>query len=150
MGRYTQSIASTAIVASTTRTMIQLVTSANEQAIVVEFGICFDGSTATTPIEVRLARQTTAGTSSAGTPVKWDPADATTPQTTTLTGFSSTEPTTTDILGRWFVAANNGLFVMQYPLGREPKIALSGRLGLITVSPASVTPNCLAYMVYEE
>jgi hypothetical protein len=147
--RYVQTQSAIATAAAATKTIIQLVTAATAQLYVVEFGVSFDGATATAPVRVDMLRQTTAGTSVAGTPVKWSPDDPTTPLTATLITFTA-EPTASDVLSSWYIPANNGLFVIQYPLGREPKVAVSTRIGWRVVTPAGVNPNCTMYAVWEE
>jgi hypothetical protein len=42
----------------------------------------------------------------------------------------------------------NGLFVVQYPLGKEPVVAASRGFGLRVTAPAIV--NCLPYINFSE
>lgn len=128
-----------------------LINPATYSFVIMEFGIGFDGSTATAPIQVMLYRVNTIGTpaGTAATVQKFDPNAATT-ATTCLTNLT-TEATSIDVLAAWPVAANNGMFVMQYPLGREPDAAAAGaRLGLLVKTPASVSPNATSYVLWQE
>lgn len=118
----------------------------------IEFGVGFDGSTATTPIQVMLYRTTTLGTPAGSAPTinKIDPNSQASGMTSALTNLT-TEATAIDVLQAWPVAANNGLFVIQYPLGREPfGVAAGARIGLLAKTPASVSPNATSYVMWEE
>lgn len=138
------------------KTLVQLVTASTTPATIVEVGIGFDGTSASAvPIEVRLQRQTSAGTTGTGggagqiNKVSYPsstPANLTT-STIGPAGAWTTEPTASDILASWKVPATSGM-VIQYPLGREPTMDVSTRLGLVTVSAASV--NAWWYITYEE
>jgi hypothetical protein len=76
-----------------------------------------------------------------------DAAAATTTGLTVLT----TEPTAVEVLADWFIQPFGGLFDVQYPLQREPLSAAAGqRIGLRYVTPAAVTPNCRAYVWFDE
>lgn len=137
-----------ALAAATAETVVQLTGAAGVKAKLVEWGISFDGTSATAaPVVVRLLRQTTAGTASAATEVKWDP-DAPTANVTSFHSFSA-EPTAGEVLATYNVHPQTGI-VVQYPYGREPTIdnATSSRLGLEVTAPAIV--NATAYIVWEE
>lgn len=151
MGLYIALPANILLTANSTQTLLQITAGSANQFKLIEFGISFDGSTASAPIEVDLLRQTSAGTGgSSVTPKQWgDPSDGT-PNATALKGTFSGEPTSGDFAGIWRVANNNGLFAMQYPLGREPRVGPSGRIALRTTTPAGIAPNCLLYMVWDE
>lgn len=138
------------------KTLLQLVTASTTPATIIEWGISFDGtSSSAVPIEVRLQRQTTAGTTGAGggagqinkvgTPASL-PAANTTSQIGPA-GTWTTEPTASDILGTWKVPPTSGI-VLQYPLGREITLDVSTRLAIVTVSAA--TANAWPYIVFEE
>lgn len=150
MGLYSAVVENQAIASSTAETILQLVGPSTSRLRIVEFGISFDGTTAANaPVDVQLLRQTTAGTASttAQVPVKMDPADPAPAATFNYT--YTAEPTAGDVLGSWQLTPNGGLFVMQYPLGREPVMAASGRVGL-KVTPGAFTLNATAYLVFEE
>jgi hypothetical protein len=56
-----------------------------------------------------------------------------------------------EVLADWFIQPFGGLFDVQYPLQREPLSAAAGqRIGLRYVTPAAVTPNCRAYVWFDE
>jgi hypothetical protein len=133
--------------ASAAETMWQLLAPSDADVKLIEFGISFDGVTASAvPVDVDLLRQSTAGTASGATEVEWrttGPA-ARVAATTVFTA----EPTAADILASWQVTPNGGLLVVQYPLGREPVIVASERLAL-RVTPAAAV-NITAYAVWEE
>lgn len=132
-----------------TRTLLQLVASSTGFATIMEWGVSFDNTNASlAPIAVYLQRQTSAGTSSAGTVQKLAPG-APTAQTTVLRNFSSTDPTAGDLLGAWNVNPTSGI-VIQYPLGREPVMDVSTRLALVTVGVTANISNATAYITWEE
>jgi hypothetical protein len=137
--------------ASTTRTIVQLLSSTQPLRI-KELGVSFDGTDASlTPIKVDLVRQTSGGTASTtgGVPLEQQEIGPTS-LTTYRAGFSSTEPTTTDVIRSWYVTPAGGLFVMQFPLGDEPVVGSSGRIALRCITGSSTTPNVAAYIVFDE
>ena len=135
-----------ALAAGAVQTLVQFVAPATSRLRVVELSISFDGATATAvPVDVDLLRQTTAGTASAGTVVKWDEADPA-PSPTAQVAFTA-EPTAGDVLASWDVPAYGGLLVVQYGDGREPVVAASGRVALRANAAAAV--NATGYVVVE-
>lgn len=118
-----------ALAAATEKTILQIVTGATQLVVVTAFRVAFDGVTAgNEPVLVKIARQTTAGTMSARTPVKiraGGPAVATTAQHT-----ATVEPTTTDILREYKVHPQSGLEVT-FDLTDEIEMDASTRLGFL-------------------
>lgn len=136
------------LAAATAETVLQLRGGTNTKARLVEWGVSFDGVSATEqPVQVRLLRQTTDGTGTGANERLWDLDDP----TPGVVGFHSftAEPTAGDVLAHYNVHPQAGL-VMQYPLGREPIIdnAATSRLAIECTAPAAV--NVAAYMVWEE
>jgi hypothetical protein len=142
------------------KTMIQLATNTTTPAIrFVEWWVEFDGSTAATPIKVELVRHTggpqTTLTAYAATDIAKvnDPnAPASSIQLgTALSGFSNTTtevtPTTAVSLETHFVPPTSGIYV-QFPLGREPEVAVSTFARIRTTAGAAV--NCYAGLMWEE
>lgn len=137
-----------ALSASATKTLVQLVTGSTRRARIIELGISFDGITAATPVKCDLLLQTSAGTMSAFTPVTElsdGPAAIATAQVN-----ATAEPTAGSIMRSWYVTPFSGLFVVQFPLGREPTLGVSARIGLRAITATGVTPNASAYVVFEE
>lgn len=137
-----------ALAAATAETVLQLIGHASCKAKIVEWGVSFDGTSATAePVRVRLLRQTTAGTATAASEVAWDPDNP----TASCAGFHSftAEPTSGDVLVDLDVHPQAGIIV-QYPLGREPVIdnSTASRMGLVLTAPAIV--NAAAWLVWEE
>ncbi len=86
------------LTASATETLVQVVAATNHQVKIKKWEVSFAGVTVTDePIEVQLTRQSSAGTSSALTPVKWHDSDGDTIDATGRQDFTA-EPTTGDIL----------------------------------------------------
>jgi hypothetical protein len=139
---------STALTAATARTLVQLVTPATARAKWVDFAISFDGATSTAvPVLVEVLLQTTAGTATTGVA----PVAINAQQPAALCTYSHTvtvEPTASTILFRTFVHPQGGMFTFQWPLGREPVMAVSTRMGIRATAPAGV--NCAGWLTHEE
>lgn len=140
-----------ALAASASETLVQLRGATVVKAKIVEISVSFDATTADwEPVRIDLLRQTTDGTGTGATEVPLDP-DYPTANCTAFHSFTA-EPTAGDILFSWEVHPQGGLLVVQYPLGREPTLdnLTTSRIGLRATTPSGVTPNALAYMVWEE
>ena len=140
-------IAEQALATATQETVLQLVAAANHRVKLLKWGVFFDGtSVSAEPVQVTLERQSTAGTSSANTPVKVDDSLAETLQTTARDVFT-VEPTSGDVLGVFEVHPQSG-YAELLPLGQEIIIGGGDRLGIRCTAPAGV--NCRAFMMFEE
>jgi len=144
-----QAIATTAeiaLTAATAKTVLQIVAAANHKVRVVGWGVFFDGiASAAEPVQVRLLRQTTAGTMSANTPKKIG-TDAETLQTTAQ-DTATAEPTAGDVLDVVEIHPQSGYEKILSP-GREIKLPGGGRLGIECTAPAGV--NVRAKIEFEE
>jgi len=143
------------------KTMIQLATNTTTPSLrFVEYWVEFDGSTAATPIKVELLRHTSAPQTTLTAYVTADIARVNDPNAptssiqlgTALSGFSNTTtevtPTGTPVsLETHFVPPTSGIYV-QFPLGREPEVAVSTFARVRTVAGAAV--NCYAGLMWEE
>lgn len=137
-----------ALAAATAETVVQLRGATAVKARIVEWGISFDGTSATAaPVQVRLLRQSTDGTATGAVEAKWDP-DSPAANCTAFHSFTA-EPTAGDVLAHYEVHPQAGL-IIQYPLGREPTLddATTSRIAVEANAPAVV--NCAAYIVWEE
>lgn len=137
-----------ALAAATAETVLQLRGVTTTKAKIIEWGVFFDGVSATEqPVRVRVIRQTTDGTASAATEAEWDEDG---PEAL-VTGFHSftAEPTVGEVLADYNVHPQAGI-AMQYPLGREIVLsaATTSRIGIECTAPAIV--NVAAYLVWEE
>ncbi len=138
--------AEVALTAATAKTVIQVVAAANHKIKILEWGVYFDGTSVTgEPVQVRLLRQTTAGTMSALTPVKRS-TDSETLQTTAQ-HTATVEPTAGDVLEVKEVHPQTG-YEKIFPMGQEIKVAGAGRIGIECTAPAGV--NVRAQIVFEE
>lgn len=145
---YTVTTVNNPLAAATLETLIQLVTAATQRARLIEFGVMFDGIVSTNePVDVRLLRQTTAGTASAGTV---NPNDAQAPAALTTAQITVTaEPTPSSVLGAWMVHPQGGMLIVKYDLWAEaPVMNVSTRLALDATAAAVV--NATAYMKFVE
>lgn len=142
------------------RTMLQLATNATATTIdVVEWWAEYNGTAANTPITTELIRHTggaqttlTAYGAADITKVNDFNAPASTLQLgTALSGFSNTTtevtPTTVTNFSTHFVPPTSGIYI-QYPLGREPEVAISQFLRVRVTAGASV--NCYAGVSWAE
>jgi hypothetical protein len=120
----------TAFAATTgAKTVLNVIAGANQPVSIFEWGISFDGVTASAvPATVELCQSTQAGT---GTPGGSPPAivqvggRSITIQATSQHNYTA-EPTTLTALESIYVPQYNGVYVKQYPLGLEPDTDLSG------------------------
>lgn len=136
------------------KTALMVIAGANSGLVVVEFGISFDGVTASAvPALVELVSSTQAG---AGTPTGTPTVTQVRGRVTggeppTASGRYSAEPTVLVRHKAWYVTPNNGILVMQFPLGREPETDDSGgsikAYGIRVNVSANV--NVMAYMETE-
>ncbi len=143
------------LVAATAKTVLNVISGADSPAFVVEFGISLDGVTASALpvlVEMCFSTQATAGTvrtSPVGVQIRGYPAY------TSASAFGegyTAEPTVLTIVKQWLVDPNKGLFVVQFPLGREPQgvitAATSGKgIAFRCTAPAAV--NARAYVEIE-
>lgn len=137
--RFRASSGEEALGAATAETVLQLVAAANHRAKVTELSVTFKGVLATdTPVNVKVLRQTGAGTSSANTPVKDDDSDDETLQTTARDSFTA-EPATDDaVLDEFLVHPQTGIKIF-YPLGQELIIKGGNRVGVKCNAPQAQT-----------
>lgn len=150
MAQHIARVSGVAAASAAAKTMVQVVAGATKRVLVKSFEVSFDGADSTkTPILVDLIRQTTAGTSSALTTVKHDEASEAVIGSALQT-FTA-EPTAGDVLASVYLSPAGGIYSYQFPLGDEPIVAVSGRIGLRTTTVAgSGTPNCTAWIKFLE
>lgn len=141
---------------TTVKTLLQIATPSTEDMKIVEWGISFDGSTSATPVLVELIDTNVAATVTAyvaADVIKLNaPNDAASLITlgTTASGYNaSAEGTITAArsLDTQLIAPSSSYF-KQYPLGREPAVAVSRFLRVRVTAPATV--NAVAYVTWEE
>lgn len=125
---------------------------------VVEWGISFDGSAAATPIKVELLQTGTVfGTVTASVDAdvfKFDPQSAVASVAgltlgTSATGYTASAEGTivaSRVYDVQFVAPTNQ-YVKQFPLGREPVLAIGDALRIRVTAPAAV--NAICYLTVE-
>lgn len=135
-----------ALSAATAKTVIQIVAPTNQRLHVKRWGIYFDGVSSTAePVQVRLLRQTTAGTMSSLTPVMLS-AGSETIQTTAL-HTATVEPTAGNVLDIAEVHPQSGYEVV-IPFDQVIEVAGGTRLGIEVTAPAAV--NCRAKIIFTE
>lgn len=147
---------------SAPKTLIQLATSATTPIRVCEWGISFDGTTVLTPLKCELiatgavgATVTTAYTATGL--IKYNDPNAPASNITTGSNASATSGfnasaegtiTATRPLDVAYVSPT-GFYVHQFPLGREPEVAISNFLR-VRVTDSGTAINAYAYVIWEE
>lgn len=136
------------------KSLLQVATPSTTDIVVVEWGISFDGSSATTPIKVELLQTDVAATSGTSlTPTIWGDPNA--PASLCVGGTGSTcfspsaEGSITAV--RMFdvqLIAPTNQYVKQFPLGREPQMPISKFLRVRVT--AGTTVNAYCYIIWEE
>lgn len=148
-GYTVETTADVALTAATKKSILSVISGANSITRVVEFGVSFDGTSATAePVTVELegSTQATAGTVTSHTPVQIRGATRTT-QATAGRNYTA-QPTVLTAWKRWLVHPQTGI-EMQFPLGREPEqIVTADAIVLSCTAPATV--NAQGYIEYEE
>lgn len=138
--------AEVALTAATAKTVVQVSAPSNQRVKLLGWGLFFDGtSSSAEPVQVRLLRQTTAGTMSSLTPAKLNTHSETLQSSASHT--ATAEPTAGDVLDVAEVHPQGG-FEKIYPEGKEPRIAGGGRIGIECTAPAGV--NVRAKLICEE
>jgi hypothetical protein len=147
---YKTTIGSQPVAAGTEETLIQIVTGTTRKVKILGWSVWCDGVTSTAvPGVVRLVRQTTAGTSSAGTN---DPVDPDMPAaiSTSLISFSGTMPTEGNNIERKFIHPQGGGYEKTWDITdpTAPVLDISSRVGISVNFAAAV--NCLAEITWSE
>ncbi len=150
MAHFSINVTGEAIAASTVETVLQVVASATKPVRLSRWGISFNGvDAADQPVRVELLRLTSAGTSSAYTPKKLDPASEA-PLAAGRTAHTA-EPTADDVLEVHYVTPAGGNLVEVYSAGypdERPVVAPNGRLGIRVLAVDAVNVN--AFLIFEE
>lgn len=143
------------------RTMLQIEAGSANKINIVEWGISLDGSAAATPIKVELFGTTVAATMSTATVSGdvfsySDPVEASniTLGGTTHTGFATAAVTEGTVANyRLFdlqLVAPTAQYVKQFPLGREPVVAVgTGKFVRVRVT-AGASVNAYIYVIWSE
>lgn len=149
-------LASGFALATGAKTAINLIPGATLSITLVEIGVSIDAATGRCLVELFESTQAGAGTAGASTGAKqlrnFVAADTTGPLCTYGLKYSA-EPTVLTVLKSWRFPAP-GPFVIQFPLGREPRSLVSGStkykaLG-IRLSVDTGTPSSDSYLEVEE
>lgn len=128
--RWRTSSGEEALGAGTAETVLQVVAAANHRALITELGVTFKGIVVTdTPVNVKIFRQTGAGTSGAGTMVKDNVNDDEALQTTSRIDFSA-EPASDDALIDEFLVHPQTGIKQFFPFKQEIIVVGGGRVGV--------------------
>lgn len=138
------------------KTLLQIATPSTTQIRLIEWGVSFDGSAAATPGTVELVNTTGAATVTAhvaaGINAYGNPNQPASRMTlgATATGYTASgegTPGVSIVYDTQLVAPTNQ-YVKQFPLGREPVVAVSRFLRVRVTFGAAV--NALCYVIWEE
>lgn len=155
-GTPTATMAGTSLVA-TSRVTLQISPPSTIQVRVVEWGISFNGSAAGVPASCELIQAAAAATMTTGhsTTTIQPIGDSTTTSRLTMgtsnTGFGSVATPASSVAEKYFDSQFVGptsQYLKQWPLGREPVIAVSKFLQIRVTTAATLT--AIAYIVFEE
>lgn len=135
-----------ALAAATAKTVLQIVAPTNQRLRVRRYSVAFDGVSPTAePAQVRVLRQTTAGTMSSLTPVKLSAGSETVQATAQHT--ATAEPTAGDVLDAFECHPQSGFDVV-LPADMPLEVPGGTRLGIEVTAPATV--NVRAKFWFEE
>lgn len=141
-----QTTGTVALAAATAKTAVQILSPTNHRVKIIGWGVFFDGVTAAAaPVQVRLLRQTSAGTMTTGTPAKLSPRS----ETLLTSGFTNAtaEPTFSDVLDLVMVHPQQG-YEIKFTPGQEIVLGGAERVGIEITAPAIV--NVRAKLLFEE
>lgn len=136
------------------KTALMAIAPSSSGLVLVEFGISFDGVTASAvPALVEIVSSTQAGAGTGtGTPtITQSRGRVTGGAAPTAAGRYSAEPTVLTRRRAWYVTPNNGILVVQFPLGREPETDnSSGAAKAVGIRVnVSANVNVMCYMEVE-
>ncbi len=133
---------------TSTTVLLELATTSTCRAKLVQWSFMCNGTTAANaPIQLQILRATASATGAGSvTPTKFD--DYAPTALTTAEYGATAGGTAGDILEEFYVSPTSGIFI-QYPLGREIQIPVSGFLWMRAVSPANAV-TVSSNMVWEE
>lgn len=150
MAHYSINVTGEAIAASTVETILQVVAGATKPVRLSRWGVSFNGVDVTDqPVRVELLRLTSAGTSSAFTPLKLDP-NSEAAIATARTAHTA-EPVAGDVLEVHYVSPAGGNLVEVYSAGYPDErviVAPNGRLGIRVLAVDAVNVN--AFLIFDE
>lgn len=138
------------------KTLLQLSTPSTRPARIIEWGISFDGSAAAVPILCELIQTDVAATVTAYVAadlMKYSDPNAPASLMTLGTansGYTSTAEGTiaaTRVFDTQLISPTQP-YMKQFPLGREPEVAVSKFLRIRVTAPVAV--NAICYVIWEE
>lgn len=136
------------------KTLLQLTAPSAKAITIVSWSISFDGVTASAvPVPCELIETTTVagGSPTAVTPIKWGGTTQADASAATVGFAPSSEGSvtgTTRLLDYVDLTPNGGVYVRDFPLGREPVVAAAQVVRIRTTSAATV--NAYASISWEE
>lgn len=132
-------------------TVLQIQAPANQRLRLVSWSVAFDATTTSTPVEVRLLRQTSSGTMSPTTPAKLDDSLGEAVQTTASYNAVAEPLNTGEVLEVKEVHPSSR-YEKKYPVRGRGAVIVGGgdRLGIECRGPATGGVSCRAEIIFEE
>ncbi len=138
--------------ANTTKTLVLVDAPANRDLTITEIGVSADGTSGTAlalVVELCHVTMATSGTSTSLTPVQTR-GNVLASQATAAHSFTA-EPTVVTVIKGWYMTPNQGLFIVQFPLGREPMTRTGEAIAIRINNPTSgTTVNLRGNIEFEE
>lgn len=133
--------------AATPKTVLQVKAPTNQRLRLIGWGVFFDGtSVSAEPVNIKLVRQSDAGTMTSVTPTKEDDSMPETIQST-ASADASAEPTSGDVL-KFLNIHPQSVYEIANGVKDETWIKGGGRIAIVINAPASV--NCIPWIKCEE
>lgn len=146
--RFIAQTSEVSLTTATAKTVLQVIAPLNQRVKILGWGVFFDGtSTTAEPAQIRLLRQTTAGTMSALTPAVQGVYSETLQSTAQHT--ATVEPTAGNVIDI-AEAHTQGGYEVKYPIGQEPILPSEGRIGIEVTATFSGSLACRAKLICEE
>jgi hypothetical protein len=139
VGAYVNSAnAVVSLTGGTAQTVLQLVSPSNQACMITGMQFTFDGTSSTaTPGLIQIMTQSTSGTMSTTTPVKWPRTDESETLQATAQYHATAEPTAGNTGRMWHCHPQLG-FIYEPPYGDLWKCVGGGRIGAKLNFPATV------------
>lgn len=146
---YSITVTAVALAAATAKTIIEIGTPSTGACRLIGLEVSFDGVTAAAvPVAVEVMKFAATGTGSAYTPLKMNGEAQNRAAVCTAKTSDTVEPASQTRVVGWKVSPYGGLWVYQWPLGRELYLPPSSFFGIRCTAPAIV--NVDANLTFEE
>lgn len=147
MSNYAVHVTEEPVASGAVETILQVVSSASKGVEVVRWSVSMNGTNPSdTPVRVQILRVSSAGSSTAFTPLKIDPRDDS--ALATARTAHTAEPTPGDVLETYLVTPYGGLLYVSYAPDERIFVPTNGRIGIRVLSTTAL--NVSAHLVFSE